>query len=473
MSKLEDIATENLLLELADRNLDATGLAAKRKEVLALIAANTQKKVRENKCVYLFDWIQNGGKLNNVIDRTIRLLMRDGYLTFGNKGNLYQDLLLKPYSVGTANAQVGQMSSMLPMLKMVLNDGEDRFVPNPDSLLIMKLNGKLGQMPSVKQQITVKDNPIMTPEKLSPSLNQILYGPPGTGKTYATTLRAVQICVPRWPSGANDDEIKTMYEELRNAGRINFVTFHQSYGYEDFVEGLRPESKDGQVTYSVRPGIFLQACAAAKLSTENHVLIIDEINRANISKVFGELITLLESDKRAEEKNAITVKLPYSQLPFSVPSNLYVIGTMNTADRSIALLDTALRRRFEFEELQPDYSALPENLIDGVDLRVMLQSINDRIEYLYDRDHTIGHAYFMSVSSLADLDMVFRRKVIPLLQEYFYEDLTKVRSVLNENGEFFTKKELAAPKGLDVDGQKYRYTMKPVFSLESFLNIYR
>lgn len=308
------------------------------------------------------------------------------------------------------------------------------------------------------------------------SMNTILYGPPGTGKTFKTAQLAVEICggdgnVPR---NVSREVLMASYEQLRQDGRISFVTFHQSYGYEDFVEGLRPElNKDGQVSYHVRPGIFREACKAAESSTENHVLIIDEINRANISKVFGELITLLEHDKRAGETNAITVTLPSSGASFSVPKNLYVIGTMNTADRSIALLDTALRRRFDFEELQPDYTTLPEKQVGGVDLRVMLQAINDRIEYLYDRDHTIGHAYFMSVNSLADLDMVFRRKVIPLLQEYFYEDLAKVRSVLNENGEFFIKKELATPKGLDGYEQKYRYTMKPIFSLESFLNIYR
>lgn len=306
-------------------------------------------------------------------------------------------------------------------------------------------------------------------------LNTILYGPPGTGKTYATIRRAVTLCVPDWTADASPEKTKSKFDELQRNGRILFVTFHQSYGYEDFVEGLRPELKDGQVSvsYSVRSGIFLQACeAAAKLSTEKHVLIIDEINRANISKVFGELITLLEPDKRAGETNAITVKLPSSGADFSVPPNLYVIGTMNTADRSIALLDTALRRRFEFEELQPDYAALPEKSIEGVDLRLMLQAMNDRIEYLYDRDHTIGHAYFMNVITLDDLERVFRRKVIPLLQEYFYEDLAKVRSVLNEDGEFFIKKELVTPKGQDGYEQKYRYTMNTVFTRAAFLKIY-
>ena len=319
----------------------------------------------------------------------------------------------------------------------------------------------------------VSPMPIYTavPMSTRAPLNQILYGPPGTGKTFKTAQLAVEIC--GGDGNLTREELMASYEQLRQDGRISFVTFHQSYGYEDFVEGLRPELKDGQVSYHVRPGIFREACKAAESSSESHVLIIDEINRANISKVFGELITLLEPDKRAGETNAITVKLPSSGESFSVPPNLYVIGTMNTADRSIALLDTALRRRFEFEELQPDYATLAEKQVDEVDLRAMLQAINDRIEYLYDRDHTIGHAYFMNVNSLADLDTVFRRKVIPLLQEYFYEDLTKVRSVLNENGEFFIKKELATPKGLDGYEQKYRYTMKPVFSIEAFLNIYR
>lgn len=328
-----------------------------------------------------------------------------------------------------------------------------------------------------ENSISASNNPMALPQatnnnECEPAMNTILYGPPGTGKTYKTAELAVKICDGK--VSESRQLLMKRYEELRQEERISFVTFHQSYGYEDFIEGLRPELKDGQVSYHVRPGIFLQACKAAESSTENHVLIIDEINRANISKVFGELITLLEEDKRSGKNNvnALTVKLPYSGEDFSVPSNLYVIGTMNTADRSIALLDTALRRRFEFEELQPDYTTLPDKLIDGVDLRAMLQAINDRIEYLYDRDHTIGHAYFMNVNTLADLDMVFRRKVIPLLQEYFYEDLAKVRSVLNEDGEFFIKKELVTPKGLDGYGQKYQYTMKPIFPRESFLNIY-
>jgi 5-methylcytosine-specific restriction protein B len=489
------------------------------------------------------------------------------------------------------------------------------------------------------------------------AMNKILYGPPGTGKTYKTAELAVEIC-----DGDSDMPRETLmarYEELRKEGRISFVTFHQSYGYEDFVEGLRPESKDGQVTYHVRRGIFREACDAARLRklvqpgltgkplksrtiykmslgpvgtpegkqalqsclengyvvlgwgedvdfTEcktvddvrekfeeerpaieksesharyltlfkdevkpgdiivvsqgntafraigeiagdyefqdppvagsyyqlrkvrwlavfegnrsvseifdrnfmmsalykldgaglkfdvlekliagdvlsaplNHVLIIDEINRANISKVFGELITLLEPDKREGKLNEITLKLPYSGDSFSVPSNLFVVGTMNTADRSIALLDTALRRRFDFEELQPDYSAIPEEPIAGVSLRAMLTAINERIDYLYDRDHTLGHAYFLGISTLADLDKVFRRRVIPLLQEYFYEDWSKIRLVLHDQtGSFITADE-TIPNGLGsaLDGidirTRYRVKDEP-FTQDAYLGIYQ
>lgn len=529
---------------------------------------------------------------------------------------------------------------LIPSLS-VLSDFCDAYEEgsgNPDLVCVSKINEKFSFQDS-------RCN----------SMNKILYGPPGTGKTHKTAQLAVEICDGAAPTDRED--LMARYEELRGDGRISFVTFHQSYGYEDFVEGLRPEMNEGQVTYRIRPGVFREVCdtarrntlvkpglsgkplrertifkmslgaagtsegrkvfqaciengivllgwgdnidfsecrnadevlkkatdsnafenpkvAAGYIDTFKHnvrvgdiivashgnrafqaigevldeyefleaplaehfhqkravrwlavyeakrpveeiydrnfsqsslytldhtgvrfdvlesllteqqsainlpfVLIIDEINRANISKVFGELITLLEEGKREGATNALTVKLPYSGDEFCVPANLYVIGTMNTADRSIALLDTALRRRFEFEELQPDISALPEEAVEGVDLRRLLHVINERIEYLYDRDHTIGHAYFIGIESLAELEGVFRRKVIPLLQEYFYENWSKVRAVLNDVDGAFIEVQNNVPRGLEtvVDGfdprPRYRVN-RTAFTQTAFKRIY-
>lgn len=334
--------------------------------------------------------------------------------------------------------------------------------------------------------------------------NTILYGPPGTGKTYATTRRAVEICDGALSASDNRDAVRSRYEELRSEGRICFVTFHQSYGYEDFVEGLRPQTNAaGQITYNVVPGVFRRACDLARssgklnpvdidddliLSPESppldvasvkpYVLIIDEINRANISKVFGELITLLEPDKRKGAPNAITLKLPFSG-DFTVPANLHVLGTMNTADRSIALLDTALRRRFDFEEMTPDPAVLNDHVVEGIELAKLLAAMNDRVEALYDRDHMIGHAFFIGVKTLERLEQVFRRKVLPLLQEYFYENASKVRRVLNDlgEGEFVQRKKASVvpPDGQDTysDEQRMVYSVnRNPFPVAAYQRIY-
>ena len=286
--------------------------------------------------------------------------------------------------------------------------------------------------------------------------NQILYGPPGTGKTYSTVSHALAIVDGLKPNSEITEEDRQRFRDLRFKGaadseplegRIAMVTFHQNYAYEDFVEGIRPRllsSKDGEsqapsaaaeIGYELRPGIFRRICEAAKNAPrERFVLIIDEINRGNIPKVFGELITLIEPSRRLGADDATTVTLPYSADDFGVPNNLYIIGTMNTADRSIQQLDTALRRRFTFVEMMPDPNhELIREAVDGVNCREMLRAMNERIALLMDREHQIGHTYLLNVTTLEQLANAFRNKIFPLLQEYFYDDWRKIRAVLGGN----------------------------------------
>jgi 5-methylcytosine-specific restriction enzyme B len=232
--------------------------------------------------------------------------------------------------------------------------------------------------------------------------------------------------------------------------RYMFVTFHQSYGYEDFVEGIRPlESEEGAgIVYRVVPGVFRRICLQAKIDpAHRYAIFIDEINRGNIAKILGELITLIEPDKRAIYDTegrligGMEATLPYSGDLFGVPINLDIIATMNTADRSIALLDTALRRRFRFEELMPESGVIsgadgrglvPDDAGDTIDLRALLDAMNRRLRFLLHRDQTLGHAYFMDVKTFEDLRLVMLGQVVPLLQEYFYEDWRRIQLVLRD-----------------------------------------
>ena len=496
--------------------------------------------------------------------------------------------------------------------------------------------------------------------------NVIFYGPPGTGKTYTTAKRAVEICKTESEKELTDySEIMKKYNELKENNRIEFITFHQSYGYEEFIEGIKPivlnedgesedESENNQeskndikiendVKYKIADGVFKKFCDNAKKAiiesksniyispkaivwkvtlrdevkedcfSNNHVrinfklgtagaskfdneikkgdiiittdrsrtkingiavvtdgkaytldkeksdtttrnvdwlvkginediyeindkkilprktvtkvpnmkvediiklakekelialskkepeelskivikenkepyvFIIDEINRGNISKIFGELITLIEPTKRSGKKECISTKLPYSNEEFTVPDNVYIIGTMNTADRSIALMDTALRRRFKFEEMLPDYHLLEDIFVEDkgtkVNIGAMLKVINERIEYLYDREHTIGHAVFLELkenNNIDKLENIFKKSVIPLLQEYFYEDYEKIRLILGDNAkdedEQFIFAESIKPKDVfegdigDIDIPDKKYIIKH----ENFRNI--
>ena len=283
------------------------------------------------------------------------------------------------------------------------------------------------------------------------SPNWIYYGPPGTGKTWSALHEVRQILLAkniqvaeatRYAEAlaqANKDELKRLAALVQGTGKasplyLEFVTFHQSYSYEDFVEGLRPKVEsdaDGEVHYEIKPGIFKRICQRAEQDDKHtYALVIDEINRGNISKVFGELITLIEPDKRLGATNEIKVTLPYSGEEFGVPPNLIIVGTMNTADRSIALLDVALRRRFTFVELMPQSNLLGE--VAGVPLGTLLTALNQKLEAHLDRDHQIGHSYFMGLKDLEDLQFAWEHKVVPLLQEYFYGDGEKLQLVLGK-----------------------------------------
>ena len=410
----------------------------------------------------------------------------------------------------------------------------------------------------------VKNEKIMTN-----SLNIILYGPPGTGKTFNTINRAIEIANPLFDINQKREVVKKEFDKLIAEGQIVFTTFHQSMSYEDFIEGIKPETINELVGYEVQPGIFKKLCEDAltpnhigfkeayeklqkklidnelisiktptgaefsisinskgnlslhtgtkkekqgtltkeniqkhisgepkfigwesyfkgvinyletefnyssknKADSKSFVLIIDEINRGNVSQIFGELITLIEDDKRIGKPEEIKVTLPYSKDKFGVPSNLYIIGTMNTADRSVEALDAALRRRFSFEEMPPIYEIIAEKgklqhqkgiikSSDGIQISLpnLLRRINDRIEKLIDRDHLIGHSYFMSVSNIQDLKIAFQNKIIPLLQEYFFGDYGKIGLVLGED--FFDTpgqgNEVKFSKFLDYDDSDYQ-----------------
>ena len=317
-----------------------------------------------------------------------------------------------------------------------------------------------------KQKKTSKEDKSMTHP-----LNQILYGPPGTGKTWNAVNHALAIIEDKdldeleeeclADKGKGRGLVKQRFDALKDKGQIEMVTFHQNFTYEDFIEGIRPVLDDAaddssNVHYEIVDGVFKTIADRAKKNLaqpgqdKKYVLIIDEINRGNIAKIFGELITLIEESKRIGEPDATTLALPCSSNSgdeeggFGVPNNLYIIGTMNTADRSIALLDTALRRRFDFIEMmpEPDHPLISDN-VDGVDCQQLLSEMNQRITVLLDREHQIGHSYLIDINSMESLAYIFKNRIIPLLEEYFYDDREKISQVLYNN-KFVTREKINA-----------------------------
>ena len=279
------------------------------------------------------------------------------------------------------------------------------------------------------------------------------------------------------------------YENAVEHGRVKFITFHQSYSYEEFIEGIRPKIDSSELTYSLEKGVFKEISDNAKnYPNHNYVIIIDEINRGNISKIFGELITLIEPSKRLfsddHKEHPKQVTLPYSKKLFGVPKNLYILATMNTADKSIALLDSALRRRFSFTEMLPKSSVLTNEKVkvEGIEIEKLFDTINQRIEFLIDKDHTIGHSYFLKIKddqTIEALTLLFRREIIPLLMEYFYGDFEKIQLELGDNKDWksgrkeqFFKKKQAQQKNLfgkeeAVEG----YDDKEVFEMNEILDL--
>ncbi len=308
------------------------------------------------------------------------------------------------------------------------------------------------------------------------------------GSWYVNRIRVQQGMPDFFDRFLSDSEVDKRYA---------FVTFHQSFSYEDFIEGIRPEyvEETNSIDYSPKPGIFKTLCAKASRHPEKeYAVFIDEINRGNISEIFGELISLIEVDKRQGMANELSATLPYSKESFVVPSNINLFGTMNSADRSVGAIDIALRRRFKFIPMVPDSSIIADELrmngvdptnVEGIDVIKLFDTMNSRIELLLDRNHLLGQALFMSVRTADDIVTVIREKAVPLLEEYFFSDLQKVQMVFNDLDEAGELRDNPIYKHstLTVDGyfdyigdylldDKKHYSVNPELNISSLLHVY-
>lgn len=301
----------------------------------------------------------------------------------------------------------------------------------------------------IKEDLEMEDK-YSFKKQIETPLNIILYGPPGTGKTYNTVNYSVSIIEKKElndfliESRSNREDVFNRYKKYVEDKRIVFTTFHQNYSYEDFIQGIKANvNNTDQLSFVKEDGIFKELVERAKNDLDNsYVLIIDEINRGNISRVFGELITLIEEDKRLGQANETTLTLP-SKESFVVPPNLYIIGTMNTADKSIANIDIALRRRFDFIPMYPNYDVIPE-------FKEMLKNLNKEIHSRKrSADYLIGHAFFIDKSK-KDLPKIINNKILPLLNEYFYMNSDDVKDVLKKAG--IKMKENESTFQLEYDG---------------------
>lgn len=402
---------------------------------------------------------------NYLIDSSLFYKINDKYFSlrenWKNKIDILMDLCNLEYKEASPELAIELARDKVRYCKYVATNS-DRYLAkqHEDSLFDYNVEVELIEEDDIREDYD--DSTI--------SRNRILYGPPGTGKTYNSVIYAVDTILENNNLDKNNYSLYLReYRQLESNKQIAFTTFHQSYGYEEFIEGIRPvisnnaeSSEKSDPEYKIVDGVFKSFCKnAMENKGKRFVFIIDEINRGNIAKIFGELITLIEESKRDGKPEAMSVILPYSGERFTVPDNVYIIGTMNTADRSIALLDTALRRRFTFIEKMPDLEVVKDIVIKSIDessdkkveIHKLLSKINRRIEILFDREHTIGHAFFVELqedgATFEKLAVIFKEKIFSLLQEYFHANYKLIMMVLgiptdnNDTAKFISINEVS------------------------------